>query len=62
MKFISLIVLICFLAQLSSSANSKKKQIKVDNRLICMKGKKGAKLNEIEFVGIARTSVDLQMV
>ena len=62
MKFVYLIVSIVFvLFQLAASAGApKKKEIKVDNRIICVKGKKGAKLSEIEYVGVSRTSVDLQ--
>lgn len=48
------------LFHLAASAGPKKKEIKVDNRIICVKGKKGAKLSEIEYVGVTRTSVDLQ--
>lgn len=61
MKFIIyFFVLIISIVQLTHSETPKKKEIKIDNRIICMKGKKGAKLTEIDFVGVTRTSIDLQ--
>ena len=54
--FVALFVLF----QLAAAAGPKKKEPKIDNRIICVKGKKGAKLSEIEYVGVTRTSVDLQ--